>query len=446
MLKPVSTDETTRSLFVMRRALLLSSFPIGVLTLGIPIYVPSRLFKAGEPTGVAVGTLISVYALMTLLMRPLVGPAIDRFGRRRFFLAGVALQMISNLFLAIGSSYNWLFAGRVMQGVAAGLLWLSAYAITADLAAKGDHGNLFGSVEEMLARGGLYGAIIGAPLLLLTNFDPTAWSLLFLGYGILNAFGLWIAIRYLPETLQRSPHLKPHFEGDWRHRAGTWQRAIGSFAGISKPLLLLATIVLCTSIANSGLTPILIQFVQSNINSNALVLAMAYLPSALVFAFLQSRLGKVADRVGRKPPIAAGLITSGISSFLAPNLIFLMPLIGQWVLLPYVGLWVSEAIAFSAATPAEQALVADLSGHRSRGKSFGVYTTALSVGQVIGPTLCGTLYDSVAHSAPFYFNTVVLWIGAAIMMLFIKDPHRPVPVVVVPREPPAQWPTAGGGN
>jgi MFS family permease len=333
-----------------------------------------------------------------------------------------------------------------MQGVAAGLLWLSAYAITADLAAKGHHGNLFGSVEEMLARGGLYGAIIGTPLLLLTNFDPTAWSILFLAYGILNAWGLWLAIRYLPETLQWSPHVKPQVQGDWRHRVVVWRRGLRSFAGNSKPLLLLATIVLCTSSANSGLTPTLIQFVQSKINSNAFVLAMAYLPSALVFAFLQSRLGKVADRVGRKPPIAAGLITSGISSLLAPNLVLLLPLIGQWVLLPYVGLWVSEAVAFSAATPAEQALVADLSGQRSRGKSFGVYTTAQSVGQVIGPTLCGSLYDFVALSAPFYFNTVVLWIGAAILLLFIKDPHRAVPVVVVPHEPPAQWPSAGGGK
>jgi DHA1 family multidrug resistance protein-like MFS transporter len=425
MFQPAGQDDTTRSLFVMRRALLLSSFPIGVLTLGIPIYAPSKL----GANAVQVGLLLSVYALMTLLMRPIVGPAMDRFGRRRFFLTGVALQLASNIFFAAGSSFAWLFWGRVVQGIAAGLLWLSAYAITADLAAKGQHGNLFGSVEEMLARGGLYGGALGAPLLLITRFDQVAWTVVFAIYAVLNAIGLWLAWRYLPETYQNV------------------QRQITSKkATVTKPLLLLATIVLFTSTANAGLTPILIQFVQSNINSDALILAMAYLPSAIVFAFLQSRLGKVADRVGRKPPIAAGLITSGVSSVLAPNLLVLMPYIGQWVLLPYVGLWVSEAVAFSAATPAEQALVADLSGDRSRGKSFGVYTSALSVGQVIGPTLSGFLYDSIAHSAPFYFNTVVLWLGAAVMMLFVQDPHRPVVVEVVPHEPPSQWPSAGGGK
>jgi DHA1 family multidrug resistance protein-like MFS transporter len=421
--QPVNMDTTARSLWVMRRALLLSSFPLGVLTLGIPIYGPSNL----HINATQVGTLFSVYALMTLLMRPLVGPAIDRYGRRRFFLAGVTLQMLSNVFIATGSSYEWLLWGRVMQGVAAGMLWLSAYAITADLAAQGNHGNLFGSVEEMLARGGLYGAVIGAPILLLSRFDPTAWKIVFGLYAVMNAFGLWLAWQHLPETYHKAQ-----------------RQTVSEKATITKPLLILAAIVLCTSVANAGLTPILIQFVQSNINSDALVLALAYLPSAIVFSFLQSRLGKVADRVGRKPPIAAGLITSGVSSMLAPNLVILLPIIGQWVLLPYIILWVSEAVAFSAATPAEQALVADLSGDRNRGKSFGLYTSALSVGQVVGPTLSGILYDSIAHSAPFYFNTVVVWLGAAIMLLFIQDPRRPVSLPVVPHEPPSQWPTAGG--
>lgn len=436
--------DSSRSLAVMRRALLLSSFPIGVLTLGIPIYGPSRLGLSATQ----VGTLLSVYALMTLIMRPLVGPAMDRFGRRRFFIAGVGLQLISSIFFALGSSYEWLFWGRVAQGIAAGMLWLSAYAITADLAAQGKHGNLFGSVEEMLARGGLYGGILGAPILLVTNFDQTAWTVMFIIYAGLNAFGLYIAIKNVPETWQKSPHTKLILEGDWLNRA--WQSARHSLADISRPLLLLATIVLFTSTANAGLTPILIQYVQSNINSNALVLAMAYLPSAIVFAFLQSRLGKVADRVGRKPPIAAGLITSGFSSAIAPNLIFLMPFVGQWVLLPYVGLWVSEAIAFSAATPAEQALVADLSRDKARGKAFGVYTTAQSIGQVVGPTLSGILYDTVSHGAPFYFNTIVLWAGAIIVLWFIQDPYlkrrTPAAKPVVPREPPSQWPSAGGGK
>jgi MFS family permease len=419
-------ESSTRSLQVMRRALFLSSFPIGVLTLGIPIYGLDRLHL----NAVEVGELISIYALMMLLMRPIVGAAMDRFGRRRFFIAGTALQLVSNVFFAAGSSFAWLFFGRAAQGIAAGLLWLSAYAITADLAAEGKHGNLFGSVEEMLARGGLYGAAIGAPILLLTQFDPAAWAIVFVFYAALNAVGLIWAWQHLPETYHK---VQP-------------QAARFTLPVVSRQMLVLISIVLCTSIANAALAPITIQFVLHDMKFPVIVAALAYVPSAIVFSFLQSRLGKLADRVGRKRPIALGLITSGLSSTVVPNLVFLQPMIGGWTLLPLVGMWVSEAIGFSAATPAEQALVADLSGEKSRGRSFGLYTSAQSLGQAIGPTLGGTLYESVSHSAPFYFNTIVLWLGAAILVLLIRDPHQRIAASqpMLSHEPPSQWPTAGG--
>jgi MFS family permease len=75
-----------------------------------------------------------------------------------------------------------------------------------------------------------------------------------------------------------------------------------------------------------------------------------------------------------------------------------------------------------------------------------MYTTAQSLGQVIGPTLGGSLYESVAHNAPFFFNTIVLWLGAAILLLLIRDPYQRVLKPAPPHEPPSQWPSAGGGK
>lgn len=437
MPEPIN-DDPMIALGAMRRALSLSSFPIGILTLGIPFYGAGPLHL----DAVQIGVLVSIYALMMLIMRPFVGPAMDRYGRRRFFLAGLALQIFSNVFFAIGSSYDWLFWGRLTQGVAAGLLWLSAYAITADLAAKRHAGNMFGAVEEMLARGGLYGAILGAPLLLVTNFAQWAWTIMFVIYAGLNVVGLWIAYQRVPETWQKPDHVAPVI-------TPVIQRSkIRQFLNaVPQQLWLLAAIVVCTSTAKSGLEPVLIQYVQKTITSDAALVALAYIPSAVVFAFLQSRLGKLSDRVGRRKPVAMGLFISGLSSAFVPVMTLLMTWIGKFVLLPLSAFWTAEAVGFSAATPAEQALVADLSTEKTRGRSFSVYTTALSIGQVVGPTLGGFLYRDISPSAPFYFNTIVLWAGAAIMMAFIHEPRRHVTAATVepmPHEPPAQWPSGGG--
>jgi len=434
MRQPVIAD-TVHSLNTMRQALFLSSFPIGVLTFAIPIFGRQGLGL----DAVQISSLFAVYALMTVIVRPISGWAMDRYGRRRFFVAGLTLQIASNLFLAIGVSFDWLFLGRVFQGIAAGMIWLSAYAMTADLAARGGGrgGNMFGSVEEMLSRGGLYGVAVAIPFLVRISFEPfsldlkidqIAWTGMFVGYTLLNAIGLWIAYRRLPETY--TPQSAPR----------------GNGSVISGQLLLLAGIVLMTSTALRGLEPILPIYIQDHFTKSVLILAVAYLPSALIFGFLQSRLGKIADRVGRKLPIAMGLTISGVSSLLLPSLSGLVPLIGLWAMLPLVALWMSEAAGFSAATPAEQALVADISGGR-RGTAFGVYTFALSIGQVLGPIVGGQLYDRVGPSAPFYTNTVVLWAGALILMLLIHDPHRRRPVVegrMPPKPPPPHWPVSGG--
>jgi MFS family permease len=430
-----ATIDSTRSLRVMRRALFLSSFPIGILTFGLPIYGKQVL----RSSAIEVGELFSVYALMTVIMRPVAGWAMDRYGRRRFFLAGMTVQILASLCFAVGNSFDWLFLGRVMQGLAAGMIWLSAYAMTADLAARGGRGNLFGGVEEMLARGGLYGVLVAVPFFVRLSFDPFSvtfqidqigWTAVFIGFALLNAAGLWLAYRQLPETYAPAPV------------------KTGNGSAITRQLIILACIVVLTSTALNGLAPILLYYVQDHFTTNIVLLALAYLPSALIFGFFQSRLGKVADRVGRKLPIAIGLVTSGASSAIVPSLGGLVSIIGLWAMVPLVGLWASEAAAFSAATPAEQALVADISGGDKRGTAFGVYTFALSMGQVLGPLVGGQLYVNVAPSAPFYANTIVLWLGALMMMLLIQDPHRRqlVAASAPPHEPPPQWPSAGGGK
>jgi MFS family permease len=229
---------------------------------------------------------------------------------------------------------------------------------------------------------------------------------MFVGYTLLNVIAILIAYYRLPETFTPAVRIAEVRNG----------------SVITQQLLLLAGIVLITSTSLRALEPILPIYIQDKFTENILYLGLAYVPSALIFGFLQSRLGKVADRVGRKLPIAVGLSVSALSSLLLPSISHLVPLIGLWAMLPLILLWSSEAAAFSAATPAEQALVADISGGK-RGRAFGVYTFALSLGQVLGPELGGALYDR-DPSLPFYVNTAVLVFGALMMILLIHDPSQ----------------------
>ena len=89
-------------------------------------------------------------------------------------------------------------------------------------------------------------------------------------------------------------------------------------------------------------------------------------------------------------------------------------------------MWLAEAAAFAAATPAEEALVADISGGQRRGTAFGFYTAAAGLGAVVGPLVGGYLYDAFAAQWAFYANALLLGLGAVLLLLLIREPDRPV--------------------
>jgi len=103
---------------------------------------------------------------------------------------------------------------------------------------------------------------------------------------------------------------------------------------------------------------------------------------ALIWAFLPSHMGAIGDRLGRKAPMAVGLLVSGTVILFLPHAPGLLVLAVLWAL---------EALAFTASIPAEEALIADLSDSEQQGRSFGLYTFASGLGAVIGPLIGGWL-------------------------------------------------------
>jgi MFS family permease len=115
--------------------------------------------------------------------------------------------------------------------------------------------------------------------------------------------------------------------------------------------------------------------------------------------------------------MAIGLIGAGVVSIgmpATPSLLFLAVL------------WVLEAVGLSAAAPAEAALVADLAGRDVRGRGYGLYMFASGLGFTVGPLIGGWLYDAAGHAVPFYVNGVILFVGAALVLLLLGRRTRPV--------------------
>jgi MFS family permease len=174
-------------------------------------------------------------------------------------------------------------------------------------------------------------------------------------------------------------------------------------------------IVLLTAASGAMVWPLLVIFLQDSLRAGPQELALAYLPAALIGAFLPSRMGAVSDRLGRKKPMILGLLIGAVASALIPQL---RSLVGLSIL------WLVESAGYAASVPAERAFVADIAGEDVRGTSYGLYTFALFLGTAIGPIVGGWLYDTAGAAAPFYLNTAALTLGALLVALLLPEPAR----------------------
>jgi MFS transporter, DHA1 family, multidrug resistance protein len=389
--------------------ILLCSLPIFILSFLLPIYAQRLGASAAD-----IGGLFSAFAFVIILVRPLVGLAMDRFGRKCFFVAGLLCYVIAMAIFAMASDMVTLYLARFIQGIGAALTWLASYTIAAELAIAERRGEALGQVDGASDRGAFYGMAIAMLFLSWLPLRP-GWNVLFLGYTVLAIIGVSLAWRYVPETQPGRSRYRAHGSASAR----SLYRILGimgatklSSVPISWPLWQVLGITFVTKASAALVSPLLLIFLQNQFTTDLWLLALAYIPAALVLGFLPARMGRLSDRVGRIPLIAVGLGWSGAVSFFLPGLPTL-----EWFMVCFA----CNAFGIVTATPAQKALVGDLTRRENWGKAYGLYTFASSLGSGVGPLLGGWLYDTVGHAIPFYVNGAFL-LGCAVWSVFLHKP------------------------
>jgi MFS family permease len=88
--------------------------------------------------------IIGILALTSLGARPFLGAAMDRWGRRRFLLAGAAIYAVAALGYAVIRSVPVLLLWRVFHGIGLATFSTAATSLAADLAPPGRRGTTMG--------------------------------------------------------------------------------------------------------------------------------------------------------------------------------------------------------------------------------------------------------------------------------------------------------------
>jgi MFS family permease len=128
-------------------------------------------------------------------------------------------------------------------------------------------------------------------------------------------------------------------------------------------------------------------------------------------------LGLLADRIGAKPVLVAGLIVQA----LAAGTYLFVGTLGEFYALAIV-----FALAYGGVMPLYAILVRDYFGPRIMGTTFGAVSMAASFGMALGPWAGGWVFDTFNGYGWLYIGSFGIGLGAVAIALTFR-PVRPEP-------------------
>ncbi|MBA2470873.1 MAG: MFS transporter [Pseudonocardiales bacterium] len=199
-------------------------------TLPTPLY---PLYEKAFGFDELVTTVVfAVYAVGVTIALLVFGSWSDQLGRRPMLQAGLALSGLSAIVFLLAGALGWLFVGRVLSGLSAGIFTGTATATIVDLAP--DHGKARAS---LIAAGVNMGGLGAGPLLagILAQYAPLPRSVCFIvDLGLVAVAVLGVQAVAEPVRRASTPYLRPQKIDVPIEIRGVFTRAaIAGFAGFA---------------------------------------------------------------------------------------------------------------------------------------------------------------------------------------------------------------------
>ena len=372
-----------------------------ILFVIIPLYVaklPAPWFPL--PETVRAGLLISLYGLVNALLQPVAGALVDRMNRRKVFIqSGLVLMGVSTFAYIFATRFTDILLLRILQGVGLALTVTASMAIMATSTDRKTRGGSMGVFSTSRMLGLSTGPLLGGYL-----YDRFGFNAAFYAGTAFVVLGIILVQLWIKEkpVLLNNPSKRPAFKVIDRKLLTP---GIVS-AGFS---------IFIMAAAFSMVTPLEKQF-NMRLHESAFSFAIAF--SAVLFSRLvfQIPLGRLSDRLGRKPLIIAGLI------LMAP----MTALLGEAeTTLQLIGLRAIQGIGSAGIVAPAMALAADLSTSGGEGRQMSITTMGFGLGISVGPLLAGIL-AVFSFRLPFIIVGIMLLIGVWIV-------HRYMPETIVRR-------------
>jgi len=364
----------------------------------------------------AASAIVSAFAVTRLMFAPASGWLVKRLGERRVYIAGLLIVAISTGASALSMNYVQLLILRSLGGIGSIMFSVAAMGLLIKLSPVDARARVASLNSGSFMAGAVIGPLLGALVAGLGLRAPF----------VVYFFLLLVAASVVAFSLRNSS-IVANDESEPTHPAmrlsaalsiPQYRAALGStFAHGWATIGVRSTLVPLFAVAVLG---------QSAVAAGWMLAAFAIANLIVLFPA-----GRLADRIGRKPMILAGLIVSaiGLSALsLSDDLVVALMLVAL------------SGAGSALMAPSQQAVVADVVGNKARGgQVLAVFQMATDLGAVIGPIIAGLIVDAFGFDTGFATTSLIL-VASAVYWMFTPDSRAqqvPTQTGAIPIQPEA---------
>ncbi len=347
-------------------AVFLDTLFYGIIVPVVPYYTAAL----GAST-IQLGLVFAAFSAGLLLASVPAGLACDRYGYRPVMVFGMAGLTISTFIFMVSHSILLLVISRLLQGVAAAATWSAGLALVAVLYPPHLRGQKMGVVMTSSGLGTIVGPVLGGALYQFAGYVFP--FLVAAGAGALLTLLLWFSPLPKDSVCTGRQQL-------------SWQEFL-----FNRNIFWGMLITVAGSFGFGMLEPLVPVELHKRFGLGSAGVGLLFGALSLSFALSQLLFGVLSDRLGRKPLIVAGLLSTAATVpwlFAAPNVKLASAVI---VLLGLtVGAYATPVLPLLAESVEKIRPRHPTDGKKARanglyGTAYGISNTAYSVGLLTGP-------------------------------------------------------------
>lgn len=353
-------------------------------SIGLGIIIPSFPTLISETAHVPIsqasqyfGWVMGAYAFMQFIFSPLIGNLSDRFGRRPILLISVLGMSLDYLVMYFAPDLWWLVIGRAVSGIF-GASFTSASAYIADISTPDKRAQNFGMIGAAFGIGFVIGPAIGG---LLSDFGARTPFLVAAFFSMANfIYGFIVLKESLPLENRRT------FEWKRSNPFGALKQ-IKRFEKLKYLFLVSFLTILTTMCVHSTWNFYSMEKFGWTTKEVGISLAVV----GVCFGVVQGALtGKIVAKMGQRNAAKLGLFLS-IFVLMGMGLIY-----EGWmmyaIILPYAFTGIVD--------PAIRSIISGQVQSNEQGELQGIFTSLMSLAEIIGPPLFMWFYYNFKSSVP----------------------------------------------